>query len=129
MSFRNYFLHLGNLGGGDAYMYLYGWVPLLSTWNYHNIVNQPWKVKVLLCCVWLFLTPWTVAHKAPLSMGFFSQEYHSETPGPSPGDLPNPGMEPGPRALQADSLPSEPILQYKTKAFFLKKKEIISFLL
>ena len=50
-------------------------------------------------------------------MGFFSQEYRSEMPGPSPGDLPNPGMEPGPRALQADSLPSEPILQYKTKGF------------
>ena len=39
-------------------------------------------------------TPWTVAHQAPLSMGFSSQEYWSRLPSPSPGDLPNPGVEP-----------------------------------
>ena len=38
--------------------------------------------------------PWTVAHQAPLSMGFSRQEYWSGLPFPSPGDLPNPGMEP-----------------------------------
>ena len=38
--------------------------------------------------------PWTVAHKAPLSMGFSRQEYWSGLPFPSPGDLPNPGIEP-----------------------------------
>ena len=37
---------------------------------------------------------WTVAHQAPLSMGFFRQEYWSGLPFPSPGDLPDPGMEP-----------------------------------
>ena len=37
--------------------------------------------------------PWTVAHQAPLSMGFSRQEYLSELPFPSPGDLPNPGTE------------------------------------
>ena len=52
-------------------------------------------------------TPWTVAHEAPLSMGFSRQEYWSGLPFPSPGDLPNPGIEPGSSALQADSLPSE----------------------
>ena len=38
-------------------------------------------------------TPWTVAHQAPLSVEFFRQEYWSELPFPTPGDLPNPGME------------------------------------
>ena len=41
-----------------------------------------------------FVTPWTVACQAPLSMGFSRQEYWSELPFPSPGDLPNPGIEP-----------------------------------
>ena len=42
----------------------------------------------------LFETPWTVAHQAPLSMGFSMQEYWSGLPCPPPGDLPNPGIEP-----------------------------------
>ena len=41
------------------------------------------------------VTPWPVAHQAPLSMGFSRQEYWSGQPSPSPGDLPNPGIEPG----------------------------------
>ena len=53
-------------------------------------------------------TSWTVAHQAPLSMEFSRQEYWSALLFPSPGDLPNPGTEPGFPALQADSLPSEP---------------------
>ena len=40
-----------------------------------------------------FATPWTVAHQAPLSMGFFRQEYWSGLPRPAPGDLPNPDIE------------------------------------
>ena len=52
-------------------------------------------------------TPWTVAHQAPLFMGFSRQKYWSGLPFPSPGDLPNPGIEPGSPALQADSLPAE----------------------
>ena len=43
--------------------------------------------------VWLFVTPWTVAHWTPLSMGFSRQEYWSGLPFPSPGDLPDPGIE------------------------------------
>ena len=58
--------------------------------------------------VWLFGTPWTVAHKAPPSMGFSRQEYWSGLPFPFPGDLPNSGIEPRSPVLQADSLPSEP---------------------
>ena len=58
--------------------------------------------------VQLFATPWTVAHQAPPSMGFSRQEYWSGLPFPSPGDLPNPGIEPRSPALQADTLNSEP---------------------
>ena len=62
----------------------------------------------LLSCVQLFATPWTVAYQAPLSMGFSRQECWSGLPFPSPGDLPDPGIEPGSPALRADALPSEP---------------------
>ena len=55
----------------------------------------------------LFVTPWTVARQAPLSMGFPRPEYWSGLPCPSPGDLPNPGIEPRSPALQAYSLSSE----------------------
>ena len=48
--------------------------------------------------------PWTVAHQAPPSMGFSRQEYWSGLPFPSPGDLPDPGIEPVSPALQVDSL-------------------------
>ena len=48
------------------------------------------------------------AHQAPLSMGLFRQEYWSGLPLPCLGDLPSPGVEPGPPALQRDFLPVEP---------------------
>ena len=63
-------------------------------------------------------TPWTVAHQAPLSMGFSRQEYWSGLPFPSPGDLPNPGIKPRSPALQADSLPTE--LQGKPHIMLVK---------
>ena len=53
------------------------------------------------------VAPWTVAHQAPLSMGFSRQEYWSGLPFPSPEDLSDPGIEPRSPALQADSLPTE----------------------
>ena len=62
----------------------------------------------LLSHVRLFATPWTIAHQAPLSMGFSKQEYWSGLPCPPPRDLPNPGIEPRSSALQAGSLPSDP---------------------
>ena len=49
-----------------------------------------------------------IARQAPLSMGFSRQEYWSGLPFPSPGDLPDPGIEAGSPALQADSSSSEP---------------------
>ena len=52
-------------------------------------------------------TPRTVAHQAPLPMGFSRQEYWSELPFPSAGDLTDPGIKPGSSALQLDSLPTK----------------------
>ena len=69
-------------------------------------VKGKWKWKSL-SPVRLFVTPWTIAYQAPPSVGFSRQEYRSGLLFPSPGDLPNPGIEPGSPALQADALPSE----------------------
>ena len=65
------------------------------------------KVKSL-SPVQLFATPSTVVYQASPSMGFFRQEYWSGLPFPSPGDLPDPGIEPRSPASSADALPSEP---------------------
>ena len=62
----------------------------------------------VLSRVRFFATLWTVAHQAPLAMGFSRQEYWSGLPFPSPGHLPNPGIEPRSPAFQADALTSEP---------------------
>ena len=59
----------------------------------------------LLSRVQLFATPWTVAHQAPLSMGFYWQENWSGLPFPPLADLPGPGDEPASLAWQVDSLP------------------------
>ena len=67
------------------------------------------KVKVkALSRVRLFATPWTVACHGPLSIEFSKQEYWNGLPFPSPGYLPNTGIEPRSPTLQADSLLSEP---------------------
>ena len=66
------------------------------------------------------MTPWTVAHQAPLSMGFSRQAYWSGLPCPPPGDLPNPGIKPRSPASQADSLsepPGKPIYITNTCEF------------
>ena len=83
---------------------------LLISWpqSLSAVILEPQKNKICHCQVQLFVNPWTVACQAPLSMGFFRQEYWSGLPFPSPGDLPDPGMEPGSTALQSDSTLSEP---------------------
>ena len=82
----------------------------LNSFNYleHSVLHYAWgEVKslsrALLCAI-----PWTVAHQAPLSMGFSRQKYWSGLPFPSPGDLPDPGIKPRSPALEADALTSEP---------------------
>ena len=62
------------------------------------------KVVRSLSRVRLFATPWTVAYQAPPSMRLSRKEYWSGVPFPSPGDLPNPGIEPRSPAFQADAL-------------------------
>ena len=68
-------------------------------------------IKIFIVCelshLQLFVTPWTVAPQAPLSMGFSRQEHCSGLLCPPPGALPDPGIELGAPALQADSLSSE----------------------
>ena len=85
----------------------------IKTWNRSSIVThsiktlkmvhtQRWKWKSL-SCVWLFATPRTIQ-----SVEFSRPEYWSGQPFPSPGDLPNPGIEPRSPTLQVDSLPTQP---------------------
>ena len=62
-----------------------------SLWWWLPRSNDPLRDCV---CVRLFMTPWTVAHQASLSMGFPRQKYWSRLPFPIPGDLPNPRVEP-----------------------------------
>ena len=83
------------------------WCLKYTTVNYN--INWKWEWKCWsLSCVQLFEIPWTVAHKAPLSMVFSRQEHWRGWPCPSPGDLPDPGIEPGSPTLKADPLPPEP---------------------
>ena len=81
------------------------------------MVSSPgWEESLELCacvlsrfsCIQLFATPWTVAHQAPLSMGFSKQEYGSGLLCPSPGDLSHPGIEPTPPALESEVLTTGP---------------------
>ena len=75
-----------------------------------------------------FASPWTVAHQAPLSMRFPRQEYWSGLTFPSPGDLPDPGIETVSPELQADSLPlshlRSPNLLKIQKCTFLGREEV-----
>ena len=88
--------------------------------RFFSIMKVKVKVKSL-SRVQLFATPWTVAYQASLSIGFSRQQCWSGLPFPSPGDLPDPGLEPGSPTLQADTLPSEspgkPVLYNKTLLF------------
>ena len=75
---------------------------------------QVWRVCVyrhvllLLSCTWLFVTPWTVARQAPLSMEFSRQEYCSELSFPSPRDLPDSGIKPVSPTLAGEFFTTEP---------------------
>ena len=80
----------------------------LAGFSPHNVLCVHAQLRLTLC-------PWAVAHQALLSMEFSRQKYRSGLPFPSPGDLPDPGIEPRSPELQADSLPSEPpgMAQYR----------------
>ena len=81
-------------------MYAAKWISLRNT----HVKVEVWVTSVMSDSA----TPWTVAHQAPLSMEFSLEAYWSGLSFPSPGDLPDTGIEPGSPALQVDSLPSEP---------------------
>ena len=101
---------------------------------YHSNLNSclyyTWAANVLshFSRVQLFETPWTVAHQAPLSMGFSRQEYWSGLLLPSPGDLPHPGIKPESPvapASEADSLPlssrGNPLYMGMIHKFYVKE--------
>ena len=92
------------------YVYTYVYIYLciyIYTHTIHICILCIDSAVKLLSCVQIFATPWTVAYQASPSMGFSQQEYWSGLPFPSPGDLPNPRVEPRSPALQADALTSE----------------------
>ena len=80
----------------------------------HDFVSYSKQTQDSMCCasslgqVWLFATPWTAAHQAPLSMGILQARILEWVSMPSSGNLPNSGIKPRSPTLWADSLPSEP---------------------
>ena len=84
-----------------------GWQRVGRLSDFTHFTRPPYLLLCSTAKLCLFVTPWTAAHQAPLSVGFSRQEHWSGSPFPSPGDLPNPGIEPRSPALQADSLPTE----------------------
>ena len=87
-----------------------GWDPCVVQHLPFSYLFHTWKWKWSRL-VWLFATTWTVAYQAPPSMGFARRKYWRGLPFPSPGDLPNPGIELGSPTFQADALISEPPFQ------------------
>ena len=79
-------------------------VMLSLSYNRIKHVSKKGESVKSLSPVRLFVTPWTVARQAPLSVQFSRQEYWSGPPFLSPRDIPNPGIKPGSPALQADPL-------------------------
>ena len=114
-----------------------GWLRDLSIWGFYyplwvlapilhaywgNTVFHKWKYSSL-SHVQLFVTPWTRAQQAPLSMGFPRQEYWSGLSFPFAEDLPDPGIKPRSLVLQEDSFPSDP----PRKPHFTNSLEQINF--
>ena len=89
---------------------------MLKSSLYLSLYSHPGLKQLPICfysCAFsknpiYFVTPWTAAYQAPPSMGFSRQEYWSGLPFPSPGDLPDPGIEPRSPTLQADALIKSP---------------------
>ena len=100
--------YLGSTSGKEALCFQFSnwsFFALFPNWAVFwtlSIVHECYRVLLLFCnkCILSCsavsdsLTPWTAAHQAPLSMGFFRQDYPSGLPCPTPGDLPYPGIEP-----------------------------------
>ena len=88
---------------------------ILYNFGSENVIMQALYILILkeevksLSRVRLFATPWTIAYQAPPAMGFSRQEYWSGLPFLSPGDLPDPGIDPGLLNCRQTLLPSQPI--------------------
>ena len=108
--YAEYIMWNAELDEAQAGIKILGWnINNLSYADDINFIAESKSSEVKsLSHVRLFATPWTVAHQAPPPMGFSRQEYWSGLPFPSPGDLPDPGIESRSPALQADALTSEP---------------------
>ena len=110
---------------GSFYKGVFEWGLHLNWWILSKRNYPPayeWsevKWSESLSRVQLFATPWTVAHQAPLSMGFSRQEYWSGLPFPSPGDLSDPGIKPRSPALQVDALTSEPPGKHMSRPYLI----------
>ena len=90
------------------YIYIYIYIAFLFFASLLCVIHV-FKVKVLIAQSYPTLCePVDYSHQASLSVGLSRQQYWSGLPFPPPGDLPDPGIEPGSPTLQADSLPSEP---------------------
>ena len=108
---------------------------LVVLFSVSNLVQVSWKLEHFVVhytwCLELYLSVVAQScptlrprglyspHYAPLSMGFSRQEYWSGLPFPSPGDLPDPGIEPRSPALQTDALTSEPPIRHQNCCFYL----------
>ena len=91
-----------------------------SAKNFQTTLNSSSNTALLFSCfshVWLFPNPTSAAHQASLSMGFPRQEYRSGLPFPSPGDCPNPGIEPECPALAGRFFTAEPLME--TLSYYL----------
>ena len=106
-----------------------------SLWESHEIFLLIVKFTYRVCLlsrVWLFATPWTVAHQVPLSMGFSRQKYWNRLLFPPPGNLPDPGIKPTSPVSPAISLPLHSMWSLFIKSlqfFFDTESRIYPFLL
>ena len=116
-----------------------GYIPPISSDNdvsFHSVHPLDSRGEGIVCVraqllsrVRLFVTPWTVAHQAPLSLGLPRQEDQSGLP--FPGHLHNPGIKltfPAALAVQADSLPTEPLGSVATKLKISEIDSVVRFL-
>ena len=85
--------NMSNLNQAENVCHSKGYIRICHTNKFDNLELDVY-CGIVLNCILLFATPWTVAHQAPLSMEFSRQEYWSGLPFPTPGHLPDPGIKP-----------------------------------
>ena len=103
------------LSSSSSMIHYINWLPnsepSLHPWyklHFVTVHTSFCMIAQLLSHVWLFMSPWTVAHQVPLSTGFSRQEHWSGLPFPSPGDFPDSGIKPASPALAGGFFTTEP---------------------